>query len=33
MGFMAKKTKMSDLSLWMAAIVLVAMAVWTYFKR
>ena len=30
---MAKKTGMSDSSLWVIALVLVAIAVWTYFKR
>jgi LPXTG-motif cell wall-anchored protein len=30
---MAKKTGMSDSSLWVVAILLVAVAVWTYFKR
>jgi LPXTG-motif cell wall-anchored protein len=30
---MAKKTGMSDSSLWLFAIVLVAMAAWMYFKR
>jgi hypothetical protein len=29
---MAKKTGMSDSSLWIVAIVLVAVAVWMYFK-
>jgi hypothetical protein len=30
---MAKKTEMSNSSLWVIAIVLVAIAIWTYFKR
>jgi len=30
---MAKKTGLSDLSLWIATIVLLAIAAWTYFKR
>jgi hypothetical protein len=29
---MAKKTEMSDSSLWITAIVLLALAAWTYFK-
>jgi LPXTG-motif cell wall-anchored protein len=33
MWFMAKKTGMSDSTLWMAMIVLLALAAWTYFKR
>jgi LPXTG-motif cell wall-anchored protein len=30
---MAKKTGMSDSSLWIAAVVLLAIAAWTFFKR
>ncbi|MGD0987756.1 MAG: LPXTG cell wall anchor domain-containing protein [Candidatus Sulfotelmatobacter sp.] len=30
---MAKKTGMSDSSLWITAVVLLAIAAWTYFKR
>jgi LPXTG-motif cell wall-anchored protein len=30
---MAKKTGMSDSSLWIIALVLVAIAAWTFFKR
>jgi hypothetical protein len=30
---MAKKTGFSDSSLWVAVIVLVAIAAWTYFRR
>ncbi len=30
---MAKKTGMSDSSLWVIVILLVAIAAWTYFKR
>jgi LPXTG-motif cell wall-anchored protein len=30
---MAKKTGMSDSSLWVIALVLLALAAWTYFKR
>jgi len=30
---MAKKTGMSDSSLWIIAVVLVAIAVWEYFKH
>jgi LPXTG-motif cell wall-anchored protein len=33
MWFMAKKTGMSDSSLWIAMIVLLAIAAWMYFKR
>jgi LPXTG-motif cell wall-anchored protein len=30
---MAKKTGMSDSSLWVIAILLLAIAAWTYFKK
>jgi LPXTG-motif cell wall-anchored protein len=30
---MAKKTGMSDSSLWIIALVLIAVAAWTFFKR
>jgi LPXTG-motif cell wall-anchored protein len=30
---MAKKTGMSDSSLWIIAVVLIAIAAWTFFKR
>jgi hypothetical protein len=30
---MAKKTSMSDSSLWIIAIILVVIAAWTYFKH
>jgi LPXTG-motif cell wall-anchored protein len=30
---MAKKTGMSDSSLWIIALVLIAIAAWTFFKR
>jgi LPXTG-motif cell wall-anchored protein len=33
MRFMAKKTGMSDSSLWIVAIILLVLAAWTYFKR
>jgi hypothetical protein len=33
MRIMAKKTKMSDSSLWIIAIVLLALTAWMYFKR
>jgi hypothetical protein len=33
MPSMAKKTGMSDSSLWIATIVLLTLAVWMYFKR
>jgi hypothetical protein len=33
MSRMAKKTEMSDSSLWVVAIVLLALTAWMYFKR
>jgi hypothetical protein len=33
MRFMAKKTEMSDSSLWIIAIVLFVLTAWMYFKR
>jgi len=30
---MAKKTAMSDSSLWITAVVLLALAAWTFFKK
>jgi len=30
---MAKKTEMSDSSLWVVVVVLLALAAWMYFKR
>jgi len=30
---MAKKTGMSDSSLWIFAVVLIALAVWVYFRK
>ena len=33
MGAMAKKTGMSDTSLWVLALVLILVAAWTYFKK
>jgi hypothetical protein len=33
MGHMAKKTGMSDASLWVLALVLILVAAWTYFKK
>jgi LPXTG-motif cell wall-anchored protein len=30
---MAKKTGMSDSSLWVLAVVLILLAAWTYFKK
>jgi LPXTG-motif cell wall-anchored protein len=33
MGRMAKKTGMSDSSLWIVAIVLLVLTAWMYFKR
>jgi len=33
MGRMAKKTGMSDASLWVLALVLILVAAWTYFKK
>jgi hypothetical protein len=33
MPSMAKKTRMSDSTLWIFTILLLALAAWTYFKR
>jgi LPXTG-motif cell wall-anchored protein len=33
MRLMAKKTGMSDSSLWLVAVVLLAVAAWMFFKR